>query len=247
MGKRFLGLDGLKHLWSKAKTWILEQITTEVTSKIAEVVANAPEDFNTLKEIADWISTHADDASAMNTKIVQNQNDIKALKSLVDQVAGYVPVGTIMQGLYATAPTGFLLCDGQEVSIASFPELYAVIGTLAECQSENEGMFKVPDFRECVPVGIGTRSSGVSNHDIYTLGQFKDDQFQGHEHGFKVPNNYLVVPYETGASISDNWLEVNLGIAKKTVGIVSDKTNGTPRIGSTTHGKQIGVNYIIKY
>ena len=77
MGKRFLGLDGLKHFWSKAKTWILEQITTEVTSKIAEVVANAPEDFNTLKEIADWIRTHADDASAMNSQIIQNQNDIK--------------------------------------------------------------------------------------------------------------------------------------------------------------------------
>lgn len=57
------------------------------------------------------------------------------------------PVGTILSGLYTTAPTGFLLCNGQEVAIADYFELYTVIGSLAECQSKNEGMFKVPDLR----------------------------------------------------------------------------------------------------
>ena len=76
MGKNFLGLDGLKHFWSKAKTWIAEQITAEVTAKIAEIVANAPEDLDTLKEIADWISAHANDASAMNTAILANTEAI---------------------------------------------------------------------------------------------------------------------------------------------------------------------------
>ena len=41
-----------------------------VSEKIAEVIANAPEDLDTLKEIADWISSHADSASAMNTQII---------------------------------------------------------------------------------------------------------------------------------------------------------------------------------
>ena len=83
MGKNFLGLDGLKHFWSKAKTWIVEQITTEVTAKIAEIIAEAPENLNTLKEIADWISTHEDSASAMNTAILANKTAIsgKADKS----------------------------------------------------------------------------------------------------------------------------------------------------------------------
>ena len=83
MGKNFLGLDGLKHFWSKAKTWIINRITTEVTAKIAEIVANAPEDLDTLKEISDWISTHANDASAMNSAILANTEAIsgKADKS----------------------------------------------------------------------------------------------------------------------------------------------------------------------
>ena len=76
MRKNFLGLDGLKHFWSKAKSWIAEQITAEVTAKIAEIIANAPENLNTLKEIADWISTHEDSASAMNTAILANTEAI---------------------------------------------------------------------------------------------------------------------------------------------------------------------------
>ena len=76
MGKNFLGLDGLNHFWSKAKTWIINRITTEVTAKIAEVVAKAPEDLDTLKEIADWIKNHANDAAAMNTEILANTEAI---------------------------------------------------------------------------------------------------------------------------------------------------------------------------
>ena len=83
MGKKFVGLDGLKHFWTKAKTWITGQITAEVTAKIAEIVANAPEDLDTLKEIADWISAHANDVSAMNTQINTNKNNIAALQTSV--------------------------------------------------------------------------------------------------------------------------------------------------------------------
>ena len=83
MGKKFVGLDGLKHFWTKAKTWIAGQITAEVTAKIAEIVANAPEDLDTLKEIADWISAHVNDAAAMNTQINTNKNNIAALQTSV--------------------------------------------------------------------------------------------------------------------------------------------------------------------
>ena len=83
MGKKFVGLDGLKHFWKQAKIWIGGRITGEVTARIAEVVADAPEDLDTLKEIADWISTHADSASEMNTQINTNKNDIAALQTSV--------------------------------------------------------------------------------------------------------------------------------------------------------------------
>ena len=99
MGKKFVGLDGLKHFWTKAKTWIAGQITAEVTAKIAEIVANAPEDLDTLKEIADWIKTHANDASAMNTQINTNKSDISALKT---SVAGKADIGHTHDDRYFT-------------------------------------------------------------------------------------------------------------------------------------------------
>ena len=49
-----------------------------ITDKIAEIVANAPADFDTLKEISDWIESHEDSASAMNT----------AINNKVDKVSG---------------------------------------------------------------------------------------------------------------------------------------------------------------
>ena len=81
MGKKFMGLGGTDHFWDRAKAWILNQITSAVTAKIAEVVANAPEDLDTLKEIADWITEHADDAAAMNTQIQTNKDNIAANSS----------------------------------------------------------------------------------------------------------------------------------------------------------------------
>lgn len=40
-----------------------------IAEELAKIVANAPEDFDTLKEISDWISTHQDSAAAMNSII----------------------------------------------------------------------------------------------------------------------------------------------------------------------------------
>ena len=58
-----------------------EQISSTVTTEIAKVVANAPEDFDTLKEMSDWIAGHEDDASTMNSAILDNKTAITALQS----------------------------------------------------------------------------------------------------------------------------------------------------------------------
>ena len=58
-----------------------EQVNDTVTTEIAKVVANAPEDLNTLKEMSDWIAGHEEDASAMNSAILDNKTAITALQS----------------------------------------------------------------------------------------------------------------------------------------------------------------------
>ena len=55
-----------------------EQVNSTVTTEIAKVVADAPEDLNTLKEMSDWIAGHENDASAMNSAISDNKTAITA-------------------------------------------------------------------------------------------------------------------------------------------------------------------------
>lgn len=58
-----------------------EQVSSTVTTEIAKVVADAPEDLNTLKEMSDWIAGHENDASAMNSAISDNKTAITALQT----------------------------------------------------------------------------------------------------------------------------------------------------------------------
>lgn len=70
------------------------QVNTTVTTKIAEVVASAPEDFDTLKEIADWISTHGADAAEMNSKITTNTNNIASNLSKINTNTANITTNT---------------------------------------------------------------------------------------------------------------------------------------------------------
>ena len=58
-----------------------EQVNDTVATEIAKVVANAPEDLNTLKEMSDWITGHENDASAMNSAILDNKTAITSLQN----------------------------------------------------------------------------------------------------------------------------------------------------------------------
>ena len=62
-------------------------VSKQVSDAVAKIVADAPDDFDTLKEISDWISTHAEDASAMNTQIETNKSDISKLSDKLDKIS----------------------------------------------------------------------------------------------------------------------------------------------------------------
>lgn len=171
-----------------------------------------------------------------------NGNSITSTYATKEELANIVPVGVIYPfgGDNSKVPIGYLPCDGRAVSRTQYSALFNVIGT-SFGNGDGINTFNVPDLRESVPVGIGTRGSGVKVHDTYTLGEFKDDQFQGHAH------RYFALTHKESSSATQpgSWWDIRTKY--DTEEIVPYGNNGTPRIGSTTHGKQIGVNYIIKY
>lgn len=145
------------------------------------------------------------------------------------------PIGSIIPFGGTTAPNGFLLCQGQAVSRTTYAELFAVIGT-SFGSGDGSTTFNVPDLRESVPVGAGTSTrSAIATHDSYTIGEFKDDQMQSHKHRMDITTADTMTVY--GLSYAANTGSTNATETRE----VSNARNGT-----TTHGKQLGVNYIIK-
>ena len=71
-------------------------VKKQVNDAVAKIVADAPEAYDTLKEISDWISSHANDASAMNSQINTNKSDITILKTLIGTLPDSAESSTIV-------------------------------------------------------------------------------------------------------------------------------------------------------
>ena len=180
---------------------------------------------------------------ALHNGELQEGNIVGILNtSLIIGVAGMV-----VPFAGATAPAGWLLCDGSAVSRETYTALFSVIGT-AYGAGDGSTTFNVPDLRESVPVGVGqssndynasTNPTGIVAHDVYDLGQFKDDQMQTHNHQL-----------EAALSTGSNTGFVRLVFCNKTDYLDRKNTWGMSsdaRAGAVTRGKRVGMNYIIKY
>lgn len=63
-------------------------------------------------------------------------------------------VGTIKLWSGSGVPEGYMLCNGSQVSITEYPELYKVIGKTYNNSSTKEGYINVPDLRGRFVVGM---------------------------------------------------------------------------------------------
>lgn len=167
-----------------------------------------------------------------------------------------LPVGSILTTYKKIQPYNYLYCDGSTFDETQYPELYLYLGTNV-----------LPDYRECVPVGAeknttdifdstetdpSTGLPGTQSHDVFTQGQFKDDQLQGHFHfpvgqksniyGGMVPVS-VAVTGTVGVQMTSDGGSTSSIYAKDAV---SDDMNGTPRVGTTTRTKEKAVYYYIK-
>ena len=151
------------------------------------------------------------------------------------------PLGTIIPFGGASIPSGWLLCDGAAISRTDYADLFSVIG---ESFGAGDGSttFNLPDMRESVPVGSGTSDrSGITAHDSYTVGQFKDDQIQNF--------NLRTAEYNDPTGWVDGFVARGNGRYAQFRILYSNEQSSlsnNARVGTTTHGKQLGVNYIIK-
>lgn len=69
--------------------------------------------------------------------------------------AAGVPTGALFMWGTATAPTGYLLCNGAAVSRATYAALFAILGTIYGA-GDGSTTFNLPDSVGRTPVGPGT-------------------------------------------------------------------------------------------
>lgn len=79
----------------------------------------------------------------------------------VSSAPNYVPTGGLLMWSTASAPTGYLLCNGSAVSRSIYAALFAVVGTTFG-SGDGSTTFNLPDYRNRFPVGAGTTYSANS-------------------------------------------------------------------------------------
>lgn len=75
-----------------------------------------------------------------------------SLLAAVQAASGGIPVGGVMDYAGATAPSGWLLCYGQNVSRTTYADLFTAIGTTYG-SGDGSTTFKLPDYRGRVLAG----------------------------------------------------------------------------------------------
>lgn len=232
------------------------------------MTANGLGDVNNLSEGILLRSTAVDainDVLAQLIKETQDRTlaDKQLSQAITSSIIDTVPVGTILPFAGNNVPPSdlYAFCNGQTLDNAdgTYNDLENALGTAWE-NTPGDGLVKLPDLRECVLVGCGQRSTGVSNHDIYNLGDFKDDRYASHGHG----NNFRLTDGPTsenkpsltnsspGSAVWVSTYTTNVQVARydrshgHTLNIALRGDIAASGSGNVTHGKQVGVYYIIK-
>ncbi len=100
---------------------------------------------------------------------------------------GSAPIGTVLSYAGATAPEGFMLCDGTELLASEHLDLFTVIGTVYG-EGEAPGSFKLPDLRGRTAIGAGQgvdltdRILGVTDGE--EIHQLTVDELPEHTHEY---------------------------------------------------------------
>lgn len=168
----------------------------------------------------------------------------------VSSAPNYVPTGGMLMWGTASAPTGYLLCNGATVSRSTYSALFAVIGT-AYGAGDGSTTFTLPDFRDRFPVGAGTsysaNSQGGSKDAIVVSHTHTGTTSTIGDHTHGVPANYI------GAGIGSNGGYVSAGgdtSAPTTAAGSHNHTFTTDSTGSSGTNANLppylGVYFIIK-
>ena len=163
-------------------------------------------------------------------------------------------VGMIASFGMASAPTGWIICDGAAVSrTVTYDALFAVIGTTWGT-GNGSSTFNLPDLRGAFLRGTGShgKSNMADGNDFAgaAVGAFEDDQLQRHAHYVNKGDTTTQVGYPPAAGSGYAGVEIDeddFSGARFMARVFNAYDFGTPRTGDETRPFNASINYCIKY
>ena len=124
-----------------------------------------------------FTTTIANTIISGKTNVASSQNDDEFIINRVTGATGLkkisvqnllaavpiTPIGLISPYAGTAAPTGWLLCDGSEILISAYTQLYNVLGTTYKA-SPTSGYFALPDLRGRLPLGKDNMNDSSANN-----------------------------------------------------------------------------------
>ena len=169
-----------------------------------------------------------------------------------------VPIGALMPYAGATAPTNWLICNGQAVSRTTYADLFAVIGTTYGT-GNGSSTFNVPNLQGRVPVGAGTytEENTTKSYNRGNTGGSKDAIVVSHTHKIAVYRSNEVGYIPANANPSSVTVRTDVKGIENTGGTWTDRsyTEFSPNTTMSTTGSSgtdknmqpyIALNYIIR-
>lgn len=152
--------------------------------------------------------------------------------------AGVAVGSVVMWAGSATAPTGWLVCDGKSYSQSQYPELYDVIKLIYTPAGTPSADFCVPDLQGLFVRGVDSSGTVDPDYDKRVsaadpaktssgVGSLQQDEFKSHSH------SYTKFPGKSGDIASGRYWESE--------GSTTGETGG-----SETRPKNMYLYYIIK-
>lgn len=137
-------------------------------------------------------------------KVSGNTTDFVDGTNNCQPISNLIPSGTVWDTARATAPAGWLLCDGTSYTTAAQPSLFAAIGYAFGGSGAN---FNVPDCRGRTTIGVGT-GSGLTARVLGATGGeemhlLSIAEMPSHLHG---PGNLLLYSGTSGYSAGGGGL-----------------------------------------
>jgi microcystin-dependent protein len=156
-------------------------------------------------------------------------------------LANGVPTGGLIMWSTASAPNGFLLCDGSAVSRTTYAALFAIIGTTFGA-GDTTTTFNVPNYTNRMPYGttIGT-TGGSANATLVSHTHTATVTDPGHNH------TTTLIPYNgtLGSQIHGAINSANTTGTSFTGITVTNSTEGSSATNANLP-PYLGINFIIK-